>query len=78
MLGVNYLADSIAAASRRLEIEEAYRVYHTDCMYALCAFLGVEVKRRFLNILHPELEDRRTGTEIANERLERFGIKVVD
>lgn len=75
---MNYLTDSILAAARRLGVEEAYRIYHTDCMYAICTMLGADMKKRFFYILHPELEDRRTGKEIAYERLERFGIEVVD
>jgi hypothetical protein len=62
---------------QRLETE-AYRVYETDCLYAIARTLSVPLTRRFYDILHPTEKDTRSGMDIAEERLERFGIEVVD
>lgn len=78
LLGPGYLADSIAASARARAETEVYRVYETDCLYGIARALGVKFRRRFYDILHPEPEDDRTGMEIAQERLDRLGIKVVE
>lgn len=78
MLGVTYLTDSIMAAIEEHSEITAYRVYQTDCLYLICGSLGNKPSRRYCDILHPEPKDERSGMEIAEERLERFGIKVVD
>lgn len=57
--------------------EENYRVYVTDCLYSIGAAWNNPPRLRYYDILHPTPEDKRTGEEIAVERLERFGIKVV-
>lgn len=78
LLGPGYLADSIAASARARAEVEAYCVYETDCLYSIGSALGVKFRRRYYDLLHPEPEDDRTGMEIAQERLARLGIKVVE
>lgn len=58
--------------------EENYRVYLTDCLYALAASFNNKPRLRYYDILKPKPVDDRPGMEIAVERLERLGIKVVD
>lgn len=78
LLGIKYFADSIIAAMHEQAQDEAYRIYHTECLYAICASLGNPLEKTFYDIMHPEAEDTRSGDEIAEERLKRFGIEVVD
>lgn len=78
LLGVTYLTDSLLYAMNTQRKNEAYRVYITDCFYGIFSALGGKMDRRYYDILHPETVDTRNGEEIAYERLERFGIKVVD
>ena len=78
LLGVNYLIDSILAAISEHQKMEHYRVYVTDCLYTLCAWAGNPLSRRYYDILHPNADEKKTGDEIARDRLERFGIEVVD
>lgn len=58
-------------------MDEAYRVYVTDCFYVIAASLGNKLDRRFYDMLHPE-DDSVDGAALARERLEHFGIKVVE
>lgn len=78
LLGITYLTDSlIAAVTERVQTEK-YRVYETDCLYAICKSLGVEIEKRYYDVLRPSEEENKPADEIVEERLERFGIKVVD
>lgn len=65
------------AAMDALRKDEAYRVYITDCFYVICASLGNKIGKRYYDMLHPE-DNSVSGDTLARERLERFGIKVVD
>lgn len=78
LLGIPYLTGCLAAALDARLKEEAYRVYVTDCLYYVAEAWGTRMKCRYYEILHPQPEDKRTGKEIALDRLDRFGIKVVD
>lgn len=78
LLGVQYFLDSLLNAMNTQRKNEAYRIYITDCFYGIFSALGGTMGRRYYDILHPSQEDTRSGEEIAHERLERFGIKVVD
>ena len=75
---MDYFADALDASISARHREEAYRVYLTDTLYSLCAFTGNKPARRYYDLLHPVPEDTRSGMEIAVERLEALGIKVVD
>ena len=57
---------------------ESYMIYETDCLCAIGRVLGAEIDRRFYDILHPAAEETKSADEIIDERLARFGIKVVD
>ena len=57
---------------------EAYRVYETDCLCAIGKSLGVEIGRRYYDILHPDKDEDKPADVIIEERLNRFGIEVVD
>lgn len=78
LLGVPYMTDCITDAALSRAKDDAYRVYLTDCIYSLCASWGNPPKRRYYDILHPAPTDGRPAMEIAIERLQRGGIKVVD
>lgn len=69
--------ECIIAAVMASHKEETYRVYETDCLYGIGKALGIGFSKRYYDVLHPQPEDDRTSEEIMNERLERFGIKVV-
>lgn len=77
-MGVPYFTDCLITAVGDYRREEAYRVYVTDCFYAITQSLGNPMRRRFYDMLHNTPEDERDGEEIVYERLERFGVKVVD
>ena len=78
LVGVQYLTECICAAMEAHLNDDAFRYYVTDCLHGLCNANGVKVTRRFYEIMHPQPKDQRDGMEISMERLERFGIKVVD
>ena len=78
LLGVAYLTDALTYAVNERKRTEAYMIYETDCLQLIGKSLGIEFNSRFYDILHPEKIDNRPAEEIAEDRLERFGIKVVD
>ena len=84
LLGKAYFTDAIMAAMDARRREEAFKVYVTDCFYGIYNALGGHMNKRFYDILHAYDEEHGTeeetldGDELAHERLERFGIKVVD
>lgn len=78
LLGVPYFTDSLIAAVNNYRQEKAYRIYVTDCFYSITYSLGNPMNKRYYDILHNTPEDDRDGEEIAYERLERFGVKVVE
>lgn len=78
MLGVAYLTASIEAAVREHAERTAYREYHTDLLYMISSALGNIPGARFRDIIKPEPKEERNGAEIVADRLDRFGIKVVD
>lgn len=77
MLGIGYFVDCIVNAANEHTREEMYQVYETDCLYGIARSLGIKLHRRLYDLLHQVPEDGRSGEEIAEERLNRFGIKVV-
>lgn len=81
-------------ACRREEAyrEEAYRVYVTDALYALCGFVGIRLKGRYYDLVRSEgtgNKERTTGSlgstgsagaggmKAALKRLEKMEIEVV-
>lgn len=56
----------------------AYEVYMTDCMYIVCAGLGNKPDKRYCDLIHPPKEQQEPDGGDVYERLNRFGIKVVD
>ena len=77
VLGIPYVTDCIAAARKRRDHEESYKVYVTDCLYALCGFTGNKMNRRYFDLINPTPIENRPGDVIARERLESYGIEVV-
>lgn len=78
VLGAVYFVDGICQAINRRVKELNYRIYETDCLYAICKSLGVDIRRRYYDVVrNRSSDDERNGDEIVRERLERFGIKVV-
>lgn len=57
---------------------ETYRVYQTNCLYLLCCALNNNPGVRYKDIIYPIAEDERPCDDIVSERLERFGIEVID
>lgn len=78
LLGIGYLTDGLIAAMYERLQTETYRVYETDCLRLIGIAVGVDIDKRYYDILHPAEEDNRNEEETASDRLERFGIKVVD
>ncbi len=77
-MGINYLTECLAASVTARRREAAYRVYVTDCLYALCAWTGNRPRRRFADWLDAGAADGRTGEEIAIQRLKGMGLTVRD
>lgn len=77
MLGIPYLADAVTAAVTARLRDESYRLYVTDRLYVISACLGVRPNKQYRDILYPRIEDTRPGKEIAMERLETFGVTVI-
>jgi len=78
LAGVGYLRDGITAVINKHAELETYRVYKTDCLYLICCALDNNPGIRYYDMIHPKEEDDRPCEDIVSERLERFGIKVVD
>lgn len=72
-----FLTDALYNAIITRQHEESYRVYVTDCLYALTRWTGNKLNKRYYDMLHPEPVDTRSGDEIARDRLKAFGIEVV-
>ncbi len=52
--------------------EEVYRVYVTDALYALCAFVGIRLKGRYCELVRAErAEDTERTTGSASGDMER-------
>ena len=64
----------IAAMTERMQTEQ-YRMFETDYLYAICRWMGFDDMRCYRDVLHPAKIEHADETE--DERLERFGIKVV-
>jgi len=77
LLGIGYFTDALIAALNTQRRTEAFAVYVTDCLHSIGQSLGVKYDRRFYDILHPRPVDHRPADQIAADRLNRFGIKVV-
>lgn len=83
MLGRGYIIDHCIAAIQRKrqeeldkQIDEAYRVYMSDCVSTIVNSMGGKAKR-FYDIVHPGAKDERSGDEIADDVIKRLGLKVV-
>ena len=61
--------------------EEAYRVYVTDALYALCGFAGIRLKGRYCDLVRAgesgDTERSAGGMKAALERLGEMEIEVV-
>ena len=61
--------------------EEAYRVYVTDALYALCGFVGIRLKGRYCDLIRSEeagdTGKPAVGMGMALERLGEMEIEVV-
>ena len=73
------MSDVEAREARRRE--EAYRVYVTDALFALCGFAGIRLKGRYCDLVRSE-ESGDTGKSAggmgtALERLGEMEIEVV-
>ena len=56
--------------------DEQYRVYIGDSLHLILRSLGAQTKA-YSEILYPEPVDNRTPEEIARERAEKLGLKIV-
>ena len=68
------MSDVEAREARRRE--EAYRVYVTDALYALCGFAGIRLKGRYCDLVRLEGtgdQDRTDGNKGMGTALERLG-----
>ena len=61
---------------------EKYRVYSTDCLYLICCALGHNPGIRYIDSIRMREDDTnnddRSCDDIVSERLQRFGIEVID
>lgn len=74
MCGSIYVIDYAVAA---LEIEakdNAYKYYITDMLSAMAKSIGVRVRKRFYDIIHPAPVDRRSAEEIIADITARAGL----
>lgn len=55
----------------------AYEVYTADSFWAIVSSLGAKGAKRYSEILHPVPVDTRDPKEVAMERAEKMGLKVV-
>ena len=80
LIGVEYLTSCLSAAVTARVRDDTFRVYVTDRLHTLCSWTGNPPPVRYLDILRPEQapDDPCDGDEIVRERLDRFGIKVVN
>ena len=57
--------------------EDFYKTYTADSFHLILKQLGMETKR-FTEMLHPAPVDDRSPDEIARERAQKMGLKVVE
>lgn len=57
--------------------EEVFRTYTADSLYFITNYCGVRGWKRYSDIVYPKPEDNRSPQEIARERAEKMGLKVV-
>lgn len=57
--------------------ERLYKIYTSDSFYSILGALGNRGGKRFADIAWPKPQDERDPKQIALERAERMGLKVV-
>ena len=78
LLGADYVLTHIIEAYNQRLRHEAYEIYMTDCVSAIARGLGAKISKRFYDILHPKVEDKRDAEDIINDLTRKMGLKVVD
>lgn len=78
LLGPKYMMDAIVDSINARREQEMYWEYSSECLYGLCGQLGIQMNKRFKEILNPKPVDKRSGLEIAEDRLRKLGIKAAD
>ena len=68
----------VTAKLKAVREEKLFRIYTTDSFLCICRSLGSEGGKRYYDILYPPKEDTRNPQDIANERIKRLGLKVVN
>ena len=76
LLGTEYLIEHIISEHQKEVHKKAYWSYTADILKALAESMGVEVERRYADIISNKPVDNRTGDEIALDVITRAGLKV--
>ena len=67
-------------AKARLDKEyrdEAYRIYVTDSIHLLGKNTGSYISKRYSEMFNAPSEPQKTGDEIAEEIVNKYGLKVI-
>lgn len=70
VIGKGYVMDNYIAFFKNMQKERMYKVYVTDALKAIAtntskAYGGVELNKRFIDVLEPHIE-KRTANDIIN------------
>lgn len=53
----------------------AFWTYHSDILKAIVECMGLQVEKRFVDVISKSTEEQKTGDEIACEVITRLGLK---
>ena len=61
---------------RTVQEDITYRIYTADSLHLILGQLGIKTKK-ITEIMNPEPVETKTAKEMVDERVNRFGLKVV-
>lgn len=77
MFGSGYVIEHCIAAINADRIDSIYRSYVSDCLQAIAKCWGVQVSKRYADIIKPAQKDNRTAQEVVDDITMRAGLKVI-
>ena len=77
-MGTSYVVDYCVMDINRRRERANFDIYVTDVLGGLLSRWCTEKIPRYYDLIHPAPEDKRTGQEIADDIIAKYGLKVVD
>lgn len=76
-IGKSYIVDYCRHKALMLREQRNYQIYITDGIAGLIRMWSKSKVPRYYDLMHPQPKDERTGQEIADDIIAKYGLKVV-